>query len=77
VKCLLKILDAAVVLAITLDTNEGLAIVKKGLSTGVKICTQGLNDSRILNAISGRLLAQASKNCCSSYRESRKRIPSF
>lgn len=59
-----EILNAAVALAIIFDTKDSLAIVKRFLSTAFRICTRGLDDDRISDAISERALSQPSKNCC-------------
>lgn len=58
------ILDTAVALAITFDTDNYLAIVKRLQRADFRIRSQGLNGDRVLEVISGRGLAQPSTSHC-------------
>lgn len=60
----IELLDAAVALAITLGTDDNLAMVKRFLGAEFRICSQGLDDDRILEVINARGSAQASTDQC-------------
>lgn len=59
-----EILNAAVALAITLGTDDSLAMIKRFLGAEFQIYSQGFDDDRVMDVTSARELAQASTNEC-------------
>lgn len=62
-----KILDAAVALAMTFDTNDSLALVKRFLGPQFPMCSHGLDDGRALDVISRASIGSSFRKIASPY----------